>query len=274
MPQEGSHWLSMRSLVEKLQEKGHQIVLVVPEPSFHLKDVDGYTIKTYNVPLHKEFMEEQLKLETKYAFVQTPFLNKALNLYKSFVNTTNWIQRSCRHLLQNSTVIQYLEEAKFDAMLSDPVFPCAEIVAEHLSIPSVSFMRGVPFGMEEEAAKSPSPPSYVPRLFTSYTDHMNFSERVKNVIVRLFDYIFCHMLYSPYTRLASGFLKRDISAVHLFSRASIWLLRYDFVFEFARPIMPNMIFIGGINCVSRKCLGQVIIILSLFFFFLNLSLFV
>ncbi|XP_044158736.1 UDP-glucuronosyltransferase 1A1-like isoform X7 [Bufo gargarizans] len=256
VPQEGSHWLSMRNIVQKLYERGHQILLVVPEPSFHLKDVDNYTIRTYNVPFHKEFMELQLKAATEQAFVEIPFFKKVATLYKGVSNATVWIQTACRYLLQNSTIIQDLEEAMFDAMLSDPVFPCGEIIAEHLSIPSVSFMRGAPFGMEQEASKSPSPPSYVPRIFTTYTDHMNFSQRVKNVILSLFDFVFCHMLYSPYSRMASEFLKRDVTAIDLFSRASIWLLRYDFVFEFARPTMPNMVFIGGINCVNRKPLAQ------------------
>ncbi|XP_075140031.1 UDP-glucuronosyltransferase 1-2-like isoform X6 [Leptodactylus fuscus] len=246
----------MRGVVAKLHERGHQIVLVIPEPSFHLKDVDDYTIWTYNVPLHKEFMEAQLKIAARDAFVQTSFIDKVVNLYKGVSNATSWIQRACTILLQNSTLIQYLEDARFDALLSDPVFPCGEILAEHLSIPSVFFMRGLPFGMEPEASKSPSPPSYVPRLFTTYTDHMTFSQRVKNSLLSLFDHIICYIFYVPYTRMASEFLKRDVSAVDLFSRASIWLLRYDFAFEFARPIMPNMVYIGGIHCASRKNLGQ------------------
>ncbi|XP_069839225.1 UDP-glucuronosyltransferase 1A1-like isoform X5 [Dendropsophus ebraccatus] len=256
VPQEGSHWLSMRSLVQKLYERGHQIELVVPDPCYHLKDVEDYSIKGYSVPFHKEFMESHLKVITKQAFLQTTFLNKAVNLIRGAYNATNWMQEACRHLLQNSTVIHYLKEAKFDAMLSDPVFPCGEIVAEHLSLPSVSFMRRLLFGMEEEATKCPSPPSYVPRVFTTYTDQMDFSQRVKNLLVRLSGYIFYHLVYDPYARMASEFLKREVSAVDLFSRISIHLLRYDFAFEFAKPTMPNMVFIGGINCVNKKSLHQ------------------
>ncbi|XP_073928138.1 UDP-glucuronosyltransferase 1A7 isoform X6 [Castor canadensis] len=43
-----------------------------------------------------------------------------------------------------------------------------------------------------------------------------------------------------------------VTAYELFSQVSIWLLRTDFVLEFPRPVMPNMVFIGGINCHQGK----------------------
>ncbi|KAG8559274.1 hypothetical protein GDO81_017290 [Engystomops pustulosus] len=246
----------MRSLVERLSERGHQVVLVIPEASSHLKGVEDYNIKTYNVPLHKEFVESQLKLMVKQVFMKTSLLNKVVSSYQAASNTTSWMVGACRCLLHNSTLIQHLEESKFDALLTDPVFPCGPIIAEHLSIPSVFFLRDLPFGMENEATMSQSPPSYIPRYFTSYTDHMNFYQRVNNVLVRLLDYILCHIIYLPYNRMATEFLKRDVRAVDLFSRNSIWLLRYEFALEFPKPIMPNMFFIGGIHCANKKLLGQ------------------
>ncbi|KAM5153027.1 UDP-glucuronosyltransferase 1A1-like [Mantella aurantiaca] len=255
IPQDGGHWLSMRVLVEKLSHRGHQIVVVVPEPNLFLNDL-GFPVKTYNLPFSREFMEAQVKQVSKEVFEYNTVQHKLKTLYERITNSANWLLTSCKLLLQNETLIKYLEEANFDVLLNDPAFPCGQIVSEHLSIPSVHFMRGTPFGMDEEASQSPSPPSYIPRMFTTYTDHMDFSQRVKNVLVRLLEYALCHSLYSPYAHVASEFLKRDVTSVDLFSRASIWLLRYDFVIEYPRPTMPNMVFIGGINCVDWKPLNQ------------------
>ncbi|XP_009980351.1 PREDICTED: UDP-glucuronosyltransferase 1-10-like [Tauraco erythrolophus] len=33
-------------------------------------------------------------------------------------------------------------------------------------------------------------------------------------------------------------------------------LQFDFVFEYARPVMPNMVFVGGINCALKKPLPK------------------
>ncbi|MEE6490842.1 hypothetical protein FKM82_016023 [Ascaphus truei] len=257
VPQDGSHWLSMRSLVERLSQKGHHIVLVIPENNLFFKDLeDGYDVRTYSVPYSKDFMDTQMKNMSRDIFAHSTFLKRMKIMHERIMKGLTFIQTTCECFLQNTTLIRYLEQSTFDVLLSDPVFPCGEIVAEHLSIPSVFFMRGTPCGMDLEASQCPSPPSYVPRIFTTYTDHMPFSQRVKNLIVKSLDYALCSALYSPYARLASDFLKREITTMDLFSRASIWLMRYDFVFEFPRPVMPNMVFIGGINCANRKTLTQ------------------
>ncbi|XP_055010814.1 UDP-glucuronosyltransferase 2A1-like [Boleophthalmus pectinirostris] len=40
--------------------------------------------------------------------------------------------------------------------------------------------------------------------------------------------------------------------------ADIWLMRVDFVFEFPRPTMPNMVYMGGFQCKPAKPLPKVI----------------
>ncbi|XP_013803964.2 UDP-glucuronosyltransferase 1A1-like isoform X2 [Apteryx mantelli] len=117
-------------------------------------------------------------------------------------------------------------------------------------------MRGLPCGLDYKAAQCPNPPSYVPRLFTSSSDHMTFTERVKNLLIGFSEHLLCYLLYSKYENLASEFLHRDVTVLELFSTASVWLMRYDFVFEYPRPIMPNMVYVGGINCKQKKPLPK------------------
>ena len=52
-------------------------------------------------------------------------------------------------------------------------------------------------------------------------------------------------------------LKRDEHLPALYQKGSSWLLRYDFVFEYPKPVMPNMVFIGGVNCNKDGVLSQV-----------------
>ncbi|NWV02093.1 UD19 glucuronosyltransferase, partial [Upupa epops] len=49
VPMVGSHWLSMRPVVEKLSERGHEVVVLMPEVSWNMKTTQGYTVKTYPV---------------------------------------------------------------------------------------------------------------------------------------------------------------------------------------------------------------------------------
>lgn len=43
----------------------------------------------------------------------------------------------------------------------------------------------------------------------------------------------------------------------LLSNVSVWLMRLDFVLDYPRPLMPNLVVIGGINCAQKKSLSQV-----------------
>ncbi|KFW02529.1 UDP-glucuronosyltransferase 1-1, partial [Fulmarus glacialis] len=137
-------------------------------------------------------------------------------------------------------------------VLTDPVLPCGQILAEHLSVPSVFFLRGAPCGLDFEATQCPSPPSYVPRVFAVLTDRMNFLQRVKNLIFDIPNYFLCDCVFQPYAKLASEFLQRHVTVLDLLRQASIWLMRLDFTLDYPRPLMPNIIAIGGVNCVHKK----------------------
>ncbi|XP_017598912.1 PREDICTED: UDP-glucuronosyltransferase 1-1-like isoform X10 [Corvus brachyrhynchos] len=251
VPQDGSHWLSMRMVLEKLWEKGHEIVAVVPDAALLLKSPQSFTIKTYSVPYTQEFVDQQ------YQELGTKSFELTLSVLLSNISKmTDMFSSACRHLLYNKELMRYLQDSKFDAIMMDPVLPCGPILAEYLSLPSVYFMRGLPCTLDYKATQCPSPVSYVPRTFSSSSDHMTFPERVKNFLIGLSEPLLCHLFYLNYESLASEFLQREVTMQELFSRASVWLMRYDFVFEYPRPIMPNMVYIGGINCLQKKPLSK------------------
>uniref|UniRef100_A0A8D2PFX6 UDP-glucuronosyltransferase 1-1 n=1 Tax=Zosterops lateralis melanops TaxID=1220523 RepID=A0A8D2PFX6_ZOSLA len=153
-------------------------------------------------------------------------------------------------------LMRYLEETKFDAVLTDPFLPCGQIVAEHLSLPSVYFLQqmpcGIPCGLDFEATQCPNPPSYVPRAFTDLTDHMSFLQRVKNLLFDTQNLFLCDFAFQPYSKLASEFLQREVTVLDLLRKGSVWLLRLEFVLDYPRPLMPNIIPIGGVHCAHKE----------------------
>ncbi|XP_072272990.1 UDP-glucuronosyltransferase 1A1-like [Pyxicephalus adspersus] len=152
VPQDGSHWLSMRSVVQKLFDRGHEIVVVVPEISLQFKNLDQFTVRTFSVPYPEEYIESLIKDYTKEVFEERTTVQNAVLMYDRLMNMTKFYIAG----------LMDLETRKFDAMLIDPVFPCGVILAKHLSIPSVFFLRGVLFRMVQEATQVPSALSYVP----------------------------------------------------------------------------------------------------------------
>ncbi|NXR29853.1 UD19 glucuronosyltransferase, partial [Cinclus mexicanus] len=49
VPMVGSHWLSMQEVVEKLSQRGHEVVVLVPEVSWQMETTQAYKVVTYPV---------------------------------------------------------------------------------------------------------------------------------------------------------------------------------------------------------------------------------
>ncbi|XP_069790299.1 UDP-glucuronosyltransferase 1A1-like [Narcine bancroftii] len=252
IPVDGSHWLNLKILMDGLGKRGHDVVVVVPEVSMAMGPSPHFTTKVFPVPYGRDEVEKiKPTIETNMSFFQRfrGAFGKTRGLRDFFVST-------CESLLYNTELMQELGERKFDALLTDPFLPCGAIVADYLSLPTVNLVRGIPCGLDDAATQCPKPVSYVPGVFTGNTDKMNFLQRTKNMLFALLDPLLCYLLYSPFEELAARFLQRDVSLVQLLSQTSIWLLRYDFILEYPRPLMPNMVLVGGMNCKERKPLPQ------------------
>ncbi|OXB51381.1 UNVERIFIED_CONTAM: hypothetical protein H355_005518 [Colinus virginianus] len=259
VPMVGSHWLSMNEVVQKLAERGHEVVVLKPDVSWQMKEAEkhAYSVKTYPVSTKLEELDNAFQLYVATHLKSLPFPQNVLALYSISVDAFIILSRQCRDLFSSTETLQYLNQSDFDAVLTDPILMCGATVANYLSLPFVFFMRGFPCNLHYKAAQCPSPLSYIPRLFSFNSDHMTFFQRVENALISLLELFYCRGLYQAAVQFSSEVLQRDVSPLDLLNSASIWLLRFDFVFEYPRPVMPNMVFIGGINCAEKKPLPEV-----------------
>ncbi|XP_038643578.1 UDP-glucuronosyltransferase 1A1-like [Scyliorhinus canicula] len=256
VPVDGSHWLSMRVILKELHQRGHDIVVVYPENSLLIKVPLHYSSKIYPNAFSQAEVDQLYESLIKMAFYDGTLYQRITQTLQHVNKVRQFFLSLCEHLLFNAQLMKELAEEKFDVLLTDPFSPCGAIVAENLSLPSVNLLRGLPCGLDNLATQCPRPLSYVPRAMSGNTGQMNFLQRAKNVLAGLMEPLLCHFIYSPFEELATRFLHREVTLVDLLSRASIWLMRYDFVLEYPRPLMPNMVLVGGLNCRNRKPLPQ------------------
>ncbi|XP_051647004.1 UDP-glucuronosyltransferase 1A9-like isoform X16 [Manacus candei] len=256
VPMVGSHWLSMQEVVEKLSQRGHEVVVLMPEVSWHMETSQAYEVLTYPVTQTMEELDSAFSDFVAVHLKGLPFPLNVLDIYKSYVHLFDTFFGQCKDLFRSQETLKALNQSEFDAILTDPFFMCGATLANYLSLPFVFFMRGFGCDLHFKAPQCPSPLSYVPRLFTFNSDRMTFFQRVENALVSLLELKYCDGYYNEALKLSSEVLQRDVSFTDLVHSASIWLLRFDFVFEYVRPVMPNMVFIGGINCAKEKPLPK------------------
>ncbi|KAJ7344838.1 hypothetical protein JRQ81_000788 [Phrynocephalus forsythii] len=246
----------MRSVVQKLSERGHEIVVVIPEVNLLMKESKHYTRKVFAVPYTADNLALRFRQLGNQAFDEVSFPAMAIGAYRSMMHLLEMFLINCQSLLKNREILESLKESQFDALFTDPALPCGVILAEYLAVPSVYFFRGGSFNLECAMNSCPSPVSYVPRWYSVLTDRMTFTQRLLNFFISFLEKLIIKGMHTGYQELASDLLQKEVDIPRLYRNGSVWLLRYDFVFEYPRPVMPNMVFIGGINCEERKILSQ------------------
>ncbi|XP_041848037.1 UDP-glucuronosyltransferase 1A1-like [Melanotaenia boesemani] len=257
VPMDGSHWVGIKAIAQEMGRRGHQVTVVIPEFSMRMGPGKHYNTITFPVPYDQAVIDHLMSLNKDTLKKSTePFLERIQSKFSQFQRIFNFIHITVEKLLFNTSLISHLEQQNFDAVLTDPMIPAGSLIARKLGIPTINLLRGIPCGLDLTAAGCPAPSSYVPRFFTGYTDKMNYKERIINTLVSLVEPLFCRLLYWKFDNIAYQFLEEEVGIAEVLSESDIWLQRIDFTLEFPRPLMPNIILVGGINCNVRNPLPQ------------------
>ncbi|NXB25641.1 UD11 glucuronosyltransferase, partial [Rhagologus leucostigma] len=256
VPMDESHWLSLRSLLVALSQKGHQIVTVASEVNSSLEASEYHTLKRYPVPVHREELRARVRSLGNDLLEGKPFRERIAAPLEKVQLISNLCTSSCGSLLRNEDLVRYLQSTEFDAVLTDPLVPCGQILALRLSVPSVFSLRGFPRSSDLQVAQCPELPSYVPRTYTGGSGHMTFIQHVENSVLESIDSFLCSFAFLPFELLASDVLRKQVTVKEVLCHGSIWRERMDFVFGYPMPVMPNIIFTEGINCGKKKPLSQ------------------
>uniref|UniRef100_A0A3B4BAH3 glucuronosyltransferase n=1 Tax=Periophthalmus magnuspinnatus TaxID=409849 RepID=A0A3B4BAH3_9GOBI len=254
IPMDGSHWVGMKAIAQEMGRRGHQVTVVIPEISVRMGPGKHYQTVTFPVPYDKAYIDTVISANKGMMSKEAlPFMEKMRKGIAKFQKIRRLLLGTAESLLFNDTLISHLQQQGFDAVLTDPMVPTGSLMAR---LPTINLLRGIPCSLDIKSAGCPSPPSFVPRFFTGYTDKMSFKQRIINTIVALFEPLMCRLLYWHFDQITSEFLGEDTTVAEILSDSDIWLLRLDFASEFPRPLMPNMVLVGGINCNVRNPLSH------------------
>ncbi|XP_029417657.1 UDP-glucuronosyltransferase 2B31-like isoform X1 [Nannospalax galili] len=223
-PVDFSHWFNVRTILDELVKKGHEVTVLRPSTSLFL-DVDqtsAIKFETYPTSLSfsgtEEFFVEILR-KAIYELPKQPFW-KYFSMFQEIVGmSSDYYENLCKDAVLNKELMTKLQESRFDIILADNFSPCGDLLAEILKTPLVFTLRFLPGSTYEKYSGGlPLPPSYVPVVLSE--------------------------------------LRRPTTLYETMSKADMWLIRTYWDLEFPHPTLPNFDFVGGLHCKPAKPLPK------------------
>ena len=260
-PHEGSHWVNMRVLVEQLHSRGHAVTVIRNSDSWYISETSPhYTSITVNMAgggtedFFRQFVSDVFRIKRSKGSAWA-LLSLQFELKNKFFELHKRVSEVVTHILENKELVKSLQDAKYDMVLTDPANGGGVMLAHYLGLPLVFNARWTAHG-EAHFAIAPSPLSYVPLSPSELTDQMTFFDRVTNMVFYFTRMHLYKQIVGPHYSALSSRYFGSTDYFPLFQAADLWLMRVDFVFEFPRPTMPNVVYMGGFQCKPAKPLPQ------------------
>ncbi|XP_037111046.1 UDP-glucuronosyltransferase 2C1-like isoform X2 [Syngnathus acus] len=258
-PLDGSHWLNMKGIIEELYAKGHEISVVRPSDSWYITEKSPLynSVNLLGQDGFKDHFESfvSLQLEMRLQGRSLSLLPRIWNAIQNQMLVVSQFARfhklHCEtivEMFENKTQMQSFHNAKYDVVLTDLGIGGGALLARHLNVPLVYNVRWT-FQGEAHDLIAPSPLSYSPFLAARLTDKMTFQQRIINVLAYIMGSVTTWFISEPhYKPIVKRYFGSDVDYSTFFLDADIWLLRNNFIFEFPRPTMPNLVYISGFQC--------------------------
>ncbi|XP_028812117.1 UDP-glucuronosyltransferase 2B1-like [Denticeps clupeoides] len=252
----------MDILVKALHSKGHSVSVLRASKSWYIKEESSY-YNSITVSVTEGFDEEFVikALSKLFSFLRSEtsllkFINFQFEMFSTMSSAHARVCEMITNMIEDKGLMKKLNESQFDLVLADPAWGAGAILAHYLQIPLVFNVRWTTNG-EGHFDIAPSPLSYIPLTGSGFSDKMTFTERVKNILhyslLKLQNNVF---IKPQYQAICDKYFQTKLDFTELQQAADIWLMRVDFVFEFPRPTMPNVVYMGGFQCKPSNPLPQ------------------
>uniref|UniRef100_A0A8C5FR93 UDP-glucuronosyltransferase n=1 Tax=Gadus morhua TaxID=8049 RepID=A0A8C5FR93_GADMO len=250
-PVDGSHWINMKIVIEELHTRGHSIDVIRASDSWYIREESPlYSSITIPVETPVEnffliYLDNFMKRERASAFTNLKLIWQFMSMIsKAHSMNCDILGR----ILDDESLVQRLSDAQYDLVLTDPAFATGVVLAKYLKLPLVLNVRWITSG-DGQFAIAPSPLSYIPVPGSGLTDKMSFTERTQNMLFHSLVVFQERFMVGPsYHAICDKYIEGGCDIISLIQEADIWLFRSDFVFDFPRPTMPNVVYIGGFQC--------------------------
>ncbi|KAJ4441095.1 hypothetical protein ANN_10945, partial [Periplaneta americana] len=250
-----SHMNVNAAIIEELARRGHQVTVVSPFPL-------AKPIPNYTEMVMKKMDIEDMGNATGSAERFDPFDMKDMNYIAKVAMLWGFGQAFCDMFLQDPAVQKLMQsdDLQFDLIMTENFYlDCFLGFAHKYKVPVVQVCS---FGGSEvigDLVGNPYPYAYVPDVFQELTDKMDFKGRLQNTLGLLFQQLGKIIYYIPKQNalMRKHFNSPDMpSIMELEKYTALVLVNHHFSISYPRPLMPNLVQVGGMHIKPPKELPQ------------------
>nr|AAH34837.1 UDP glycosyltransferases 3 family, polypeptide A2 [Mus musculus] len=238
-----SHYIVISRVSQVLHEGGHNVTKLLYEsaniPDFR-KEKPSYQVINWRPP------EDQEKKFADLRHRLTEEITYGRSKHHTLLKIHQYFGDLCSQLLSRKDIMDFLKNENFDLVLLDSMDLCSLLIVEKLGKRFVSFL---PFQFSYMDFGLPSAPlSYAPVYGSGLTDQMDFWGRVKNFLMFLDFSMKQREILSQYdSTIQEHFVEGSQPVLSdLLLKAELWFVNSDFALDFARPLFPNTVYVGGL----------------------------
>jgi glucuronosyltransferase len=252
-----SHFVMGEALMKGLAARGHQVFVVSHFPQDH--PVPNYT-------------DISLVGSMKNAVEDTPLENVGNgDVMMSVDMLTNMAMETCENTLSFPPIQKLIKsEEKFDLIVTE-LFntDCMLGFVHKFKIPFIAIGTSVMMPWGNSRFGNPDNPSYIPHHFLPHSDRMSFGERLVNAVYQeTLKWAYHYLMDTPTQNIAKRYFGDSLPPLdHIARNTSLLLLNTHFSMNRPRPLVPQIVEVGGLHISLPKALPEVL----LFFHFLTYS---
>ena len=253
-----SHFIVYKPLLHALADRGHEITIASPiAPDGERKNVKHYQL--YNpeadvqTALPNMFELKEQTSSSIYTYLANPFWQ--------FITM---FEAGCKKGYE-SPIFEQVKKEKYDLIIFTPLFnDCLYGLIHELNTTTVLLSQVAILPWVAETFGAPTLPSFNPLLFYGFSDEMNFWERVINFVGIIYYQATLKLYYYPLAeRLYRHYVNPNAPSVREIEKnASLILVNSHINFVPPRPMMADIIEVGGMHMKPPKDLPKVINIVA------------
>lgn len=234
-----SHFDVFKPVLKELSVRGHSVTVIS------------------HFPLEKEqrnYIDVSLKGTVDLLIDVIPltaFHGWKIERHAEVTHINHFGRLSCEAGLKSKALQNFLKkEEKYDLILIEMFNThCFGGLIKKFGAPFIGVKSHALMPWSNQWFGNPSNPSYIPVIFSDFSDQMSFLQRVENTVMLVFNTLYYNLIITPESSAFSKKYLGDKLSIsdRIMYNASLVLVNSHYSFNRPKPLVPNVIEVGGIH---------------------------